>query len=328
MLQQRIESILKLGEKLNQTNEEFVAVVRRAEQENPWFTEEFIWLSISTIRTAFLDREKLEKFAEKYPETKEAKTVGLVLAGNIPLVGFHDILCGVLSGHFLRIKCSSKDTVLIKYVIDFLKNDNAELHNKIQISEQLKNCDAYIATGSNQSNVYFEQYFGRYPSILRKSRSSVAILTGQESEKDLKELGKDVHYYFGLGCRNVSKIFVPKGYNFVPLITAFKDFEYLENMHKYKNNLDYNLSLLLLNQTVYMSTKALLVIEKERTHAPISVLHYEYYAGQNDVEKSVKANQEIQAIVGNDYIPFGAAQQPAIDDFADGVDTMKFLCEL
>lgn len=244
------------------------------------------------------------------------------------MVGFHDVLCGVLSGHEINIKISSKDKVLMTFIINTLKESNPELNQKLRISEQLKNCEAYIATGSNQSNVYFEQYFGKYPSILRRSRSSVGIISGNETEQELKALGKDVHLYFGLGCRNVSKIYVPKGYDFIPLINALKDFEHLENMHKYKNNLDYNLSLLLLNQTVYMSTKAILLVENPQTHAPISVLNYAFYEDEKTIREEVKNNKEVQAIVSSKDIPFGAAQSPSLTDFADGVDTMAFLSGL
>lgn len=328
MLQQRIESLIKLKEKLHFDNETFVEVAQRAEAENPWFTKEFIELSVENICSSFLDENELIAFAGAYTPCNEVKNVGLVLAGNIPMVGFHDLLCGVLSGHRLHIKLSSKDKTLMTYIINELRAHNPELENLIQISETLKNCDAYIATGSNQSNVYFEQYFGKYPSILRKSRSSIAILTGKETTEELNELGNDVHLYFGLGCRNVSKIYVPKNYDFLPLITSFKKFEYLADMHKYKNNLDYNLSLLLLNQTVYMSTQALLVVENENTHAPISSLHYEFYSNEKDVRDQVANDIAIQAIVSSQDIPFGQAQSPSLTEFADGVDTMSFLSGL
>ncbi len=328
MLQQRIESLLKLKEKLTPDHSEFLDIARRAEIENPWFTHDFIILSLQSILKAYLEESKLSAFAGSYPEAAQSKKVGIVLAGNIPMVGFHDILCGALSGHYLNVKLSSKDKTLMSFIINELRNLNQEFEEKINISDTIKNCDAYIATGSNQSNVYFEQYFGKYPSILRKSRSSVAILTGDESEEELKALGKDVHLYFGLGCRNVSKVFVPKNYDFVPMIKAFKDFEHLADMHKYKNNLDYNLSLLLLNQKVYMSTQALLVVENQNIQAPISVLHYEHYDDADQLKSTLETDEEIQAIVGSEYVPFGSAQCPAIHDFADGVDTMNFLSSL
>lgn len=328
MLQQKIEALINLKEKLTFENPEFADIARRAEAENPWFTKEYIELSTKNIRNAFLDEDELIAFAGNYPLADVPKQVGIILAGNIPMVGFHDILCGVLSGHTLNIKLSSKDKTLITFIINELSNNNIDIKEQINIADQLKNCDAYIATGSNQSNVYFEQYFGKYPNILRKSRSSVGVLTGNESEDELKALGQDVHLYFGLGCRNVSKIYVPKDYDFVPLINAFKDFEYLADMHKYKNNLDYNLSLLLLNQKVYMSTQAILVVENENIHAPISVLNYEFYDNIDEVRAKVADNQEVQAIVSSKDIPFGSAQNPAINEFADGVDTMSFLSKL
>lgn len=328
MLRQRIEALLKLKEKLTFDYTPFADIARQAEAENPWFTREYIEQSVKGICNAFLDENELIAFAATYPEISNPKNIGIVLAGNIPMVGFHDIMCGILSGHNLHIKVSSKDKALITFIVNELSEYDSSIKERIHIAEKVNNCDAYIATGSNQSNIYFEQYFGKYPNILRKSRSSIAIIRGNESSDDLLELGKDVHFYFGLGCRNVSKVYVPRDYDFIPMIEAFKNFEYLADMHKYKNNLDYNLSLLLLNQKVYMSTQALLLIENENTHAPISVLHYEFYNDEQVVKESVNTNNEIQAIVGANEIPFGSAQQPAINDFADGVDTMKFLTEL
>ncbi len=328
MLQQRIESLLSLKEKLSFDHPEFAEVAQRAEAENPWFTKEFIALSAKNIRNAFLDENELIAFAGAYPEKKSNRNIGMVLAGNIPMVGFHDILCGVLSGHELSIKISSKDKTLISFIINELQKSNKQLEESISIEETVNNCDAYIATGSNQSNVYFEQYFGKYPNILRKSRSSIGIITGNESPEELSELAKDIHYYFGLGCRNISKIYVPTGYDFIPLINACKEFEYLADMHKYKNNLDYNLSLLLLNQKVYMSTQALLVVENENIQAPISVLNYEFYDNESTVREYLKDNTEIQAIVSSNDIPFGTAQSPTINSFADNVDTMDFLNSL
>jgi hypothetical protein len=328
MLQQRIQALLNLKETLRYEQEDFAKAAQRAEAENPWFTKEFIELSIKNIRDFFLDENELIAFAGTYSAAESAKTVGIVLAGNIPLVGMHDILCGVLSGHQLQIKVSSKDSVLMKFVINQLKNDNEEIAKKLSIVEQLSNCDAYIATGSNQSNVYFEQYFGKRPNILRKSRSSVALLTGDESKEELKALGEDIHYYFGLGCRNVSKLYVPKEYDFKPLIESMKAYEYLANMHKYKNNIDYNLSLLLLNQQMYMSTQSLLLVEKEETHAPISVVHYEFYDSVDELRNKLNQRDDIQALVSKQDIPFGAAQKPSLTDFADGVDTMDFLVNL
>jgi len=328
MLQQRIQALINLKEILSFDNKEFAAVAQRAEAENPWFTKEFIQRSVNNIRDSFLNENELIAFAGNYPVSETIKNVGIVLAGNIPMVGMHDILCGVLSGHQLQIKVSSKDSVLIKFVIHQLQEDNQEMAEKLSIVEKLSNCDAYIATGSNQSNVYFEQYFGKRPNILRKSRSSVAILDGTESEEELIALGEDIHYYFGLGCRNVSKIYVPISYDFKPLIESMKAYEYLANMHKYKNNIDYNLSLLLLNQQVYMSTQSLLLVEKESTHAAISVVHYEFYNSADEVRKTLNEREDVQAIVSHQDIPFGAAQKPSLTDFADGVDTMQFLTNL
>ena len=189
----------------------------------------------------------------------------------------------------------------------------------------LKGCDAYIATGSNNSSRYFEQYFGKYPHIIRKNRSSAAILTGKESAVELQKLSDDIHLYFGLGCRNVTKIFVPEGYDFVPLLAAFDTYKYFEDHHKYKNNYDYQLSILLLNNQFYMTNGSTLLTKNSSMFSPISQLYYETYSSSNEVESTLKNNPELQCLVGTHYIPFGQAQAPGLFDYADGVDTVQFL---
>jgi hypothetical protein len=189
----------------------------------------------------------------------------------------------------------------------------------------IKNCDAYIATGSNNSSRYFEYYFGKYPSIIRKNRTSVAILTGKENKEDLERLADDVYQYFGLGCRNVTKIFIPRNYDFIPLLNAFKKYDYLVDHHKYKNNYDYNLAIQILNKQYYMTNGSILLIENESPLSPISQLHYEYYDDEKEVLQKLKNDPTIQCIVSKDDIDFGGAQCPDICDYADGVDTMAFL---
>jgi hypothetical protein len=302
-----------------------------AEQKNPWFTPEFIERSVSEIANSFLNTHQLEEWTSKYdiPDEREnTKNIGIVMAGNIPMVGFHDMLCVFVSGHNATIKVSSKDDILIPALIRFLHINFPETERKIGIAEQLKGCDAYIATGGNQAATHFEYYFSKYPSIIRKNRTSVAILTGSESEEDLSKLSDDVHLYFGLGCRNVTKIYVPHGYDFINLIQAFNKYGHFIEHHRYKNNYDYQLSLLLLNNKPYMSSEGTLLTEEASIFSPLGMLYYEFYDNKEELTAQLKTKPEIQCIVGKGEIGIGEAQSPRLSDYADGVDTMAFLCGL
>jgi hypothetical protein len=192
----------------------------------------------------------------------------------------------------------------------------------------IKNCDAYIATGSNNSSRYFEYYFGKYPSIIRKNRTSVAILNGKESKEELERLSDDVYQYFGLGCRNVTKVYVPRNYDFVPLLGAFKKYDHLGDHHKYKNNYDYNLAIHILNNKYYMTNGSVILVENNSPFSPISQLHYEYYDDERQVMEELRDDSSIQCIVGEKNIDFGGAQCPQVCDYADGTDTMAFLMSL
>ena len=204
---------------------------------------------------------------------------------------------------------------------------NPKVAEYVAFKELLKGCDAYIATGSNNSARYFQSYFNKYPHIIRRNRTSVAILTGEETHKELEKLADDVHQYFGLGCRNVTKIYVPCGYDFTLLLNAFKKYSYLADFHKYKNNYDYQLALLILNKKYFMSNESILLVENESVFSPISQLNYEYYteipkAGINQPE------DEVQCVIGSSGLGFGIAQQPGLFDYADGIDTLQFLLTL
>lgn len=330
-LQQRILLLTKLGEYLSAGTDEWTGVKRQAEIQNPWFTREFIDLATDNIVCSFLQKEKLETWTNDYGLTEEhvhPKNVGVVMAGNIPMVGFHDFLCVFISGHRQTIKLSSKDEVLMKHIVKKMTEWNSETARLVLFAEMLKGCDAYIATGSNNSGRYFEYYFAKYPHIIRRNRTSVAVLTGNESAEELTLLADDIHLYFGLGCRNVTKIFVPAGYNFEPLIDTCKKYNYFFEMQKYRNNYDYQLALLLMNKVDYKSTGSLLLVENQNMFTPISVLNYEYYQEKNIILETLENNNDLQCIVGESGIPFGSAQVPALNDYADGVDTMHFLCNL
>jgi hypothetical protein len=250
------------------------------------------------------------------------------MAGNIPLVGFHDFLTVFISGHKQTIKLSGKDDVLLKHIVQQLQGWDAEVNDYIGFADMLKGCDAYIATGSNNSARYFEQYFSKYPSIIRRNRTSVAIIDGSETAAELDKLSDDVHLYFGLGCRNVTKIFVPKDYDFVPLLNSFDRYKYFADHNKYKNNYDYQLSIALMNNIYYMTNGSTLLIENEAVFSAISQLNYSFYDDAETVKKSLQNNQDIQCIVGHGHTDFGQAQQPGLFDYADGVDTMGFLLGL
>jgi hypothetical protein len=330
-LQQRIDLLQQLANYLSANGEAWQAVKLRAERENGWFTQEFIDLAINAIVTRFLNGDTLASFARKYnipPQPDHIKTVGVVMAGNIPLVGFHDWLCVFLSGHRQLIKASSKDAALIKHISAKIIEWNSQAAEFIQFADMLKGCDAYIATGSNNSARYFDYYFKKYPSIIRRNRTSVAVLTGHESAADLDRLSDDVYYYFGLGCRNVTKLYVPAGYDFVLLLQAFKKYSRFADHNKFRNNYDYQLALLLLNGRPYMTNDTILLTENESVFSPISQLHYEFYHDKNKVLQTLEGNADIQCIAGEGHLPFGHTQQPLLEDFADGVDTMAFLGKL
>jgi Acyl-CoA reductase (LuxC) len=330
-LQYRIDLLVRLGEYILSNHEPWQQAKEKAGYENGWFIPEFVDLATKNIVRSFLQKDILEKWSSNYKlQTTNYKpsTVGIVMAGNIPLVGFHDFLCVFISGHKAMIKLSSKDKLLIKHLAEKLGEWNTEINNLIQFSEMLKGCDAYIATGSNNSSRYFDYYFGKYPHIIRRNRTSVAILTGEETNEELEKLADDVYLYFGLGCRNVTKIYVPEEYDFIPLLEAFKKYNYLADHHKYKNNYDYNLALQILNKKYYMTNDSILLIEDPAIFSPISQLNYEFYEDKNKLMEKMAENTELQCIVGNGFTPFGKSQSPSINDYADGIDTLKFLSDL
>jgi hypothetical protein len=329
-IDERIGLLIKLGDYMNGNDEAWQATQYKAFSDNNWFVPEFVTLSISNIAQQFLQHEVLKKLAAEYnipAHAEHPKKVGIVMAGNIPLVGFHDVVCTFISGHRAILKPSSKDKALIEHLIKKMVEWNNKAALYLQISELLKGCDAYIATGGNNTGRYFEYYFRNYPTIIRKSRTSVAVLTGSETSYELERLADDVHQYFGLGCRNVTQLHVPKEYDFVPLLEAFRKYDWFSNHNKYKNNYDYNLAIHLLNNKYYMTNGSVLLVESEAPFAPISQLHYQYYEDLKKVENSLLNNDSIQCVVGRG-MPFGAAQCPSLTDFADGVDTMAFLKKL
>jgi hypothetical protein len=350
-LDQRIDLLAELGNYCISSDPAWIAAQRQAHAANGWFTPEFISLAIRGIAVQYLDKGKLQAWAGKYelPDQPAApRTIGLTMAGNIPLVGFHDFLSIFISGHHQLIKPSSRDEILIRQLLRHLLTIEPTAATYFGFADRLAGCDAYIATGSNNSARYFDYYFAKYPHIIRRNRTSVALLTGEESIQDLEALADDVYQYFGLGCRNVTQLYVPYNYDFLSLLQAFRKYNYLSRLTKYKHNYDYQLTLLILNKKAYMSNESILLAENDSPFSPISVLHYTYYRPGDPLPAALSGNNpDIQTIVGRS-IPdgpasdisdpdraasahltaFGQAQQPRLEDYADGIDTLKFLRDL
>ncbi|MEO7766246.1 MAG: acyl-CoA reductase [Ferruginibacter sp.] len=328
-LQNRIELLLHLKEYLEADNEEWQAVKLKATQHNGWFVPGFIDLSVKNIVDHFLEESQLRNWVNHYHLDDHiiSKNVGIVMAGNIPLVGFHDFLSVFISGHHQIIKLSAKDDILLKHLIQKLYDIEASMYHYVSFAPMLKGCDAYIATGSNNSARYFDFYFSKYPSIVRKNRTSVAIIKGDETVDELENLSDDIHSFFGLGCRNVTKIFVPEEYDFVPILKSFHRYAWFADHHKYKNNYDYNLSIQLMNSRFYMTNSSTLLVESESVFSPISQLNYSFYTNSDQLTRELRQSKEIQCIAGLDLL-LGDAQKPGVMDYADGIDTMQFLLTL
>lgn len=330
-LQQRIYLLSRLGDYILSNPPDWRQVVERAGYENGWFIPEFVDSAAQNIANSFLNSEKLAQWTDEnhVPDTPVSpKKTGIIMAGNIPLVGFHDWLSVFISGHYAVVKPSTRDSLLIKHLVQLIADWDPAAGTRTIFAELLKGCDAYIATGSNNSSRYFEYYFSKFPHIIRKNRTSVAILDGSENEKELEGLADDVYLYFGLGCRNITKIFVPEDYDFVPLLEAFKKYHFLADHHKYKNNFDYNLALHLLNKKFYMSNGSILLAEEPSLFSPISQLNYEFYSDADKLTESLRGSEQVQSITGKAFVSFGQSQFPGLSDFADGVNTLQFLSSI
>ncbi|MBS1529602.1 MAG: acyl-CoA reductase [Bacteroidetes bacterium] len=333
-----IDVFSTLGQQLCSPDGELSHIIQNECHYNAWFTPDNVEHAVQSIGR-MLNRNDLQTWLSKYPiEPHEAKNIGLVLAGNIPLVGFHDVLSVLVSGNIALIKASSQDSRLVMQVLKRLVAIEPAFAERFKFTGRLENFDAVIATGSNNTSRYFEYYFGKVPHIIRKNRNSIAVLTGKETDEQLKALGHDIFDYFGLGCRNVSKLFVPKGYNFEPFFEAIESYKNVIHHHKYNNNYDYNKSLYLVNRDKHLDNGFLLLKEDKGMTSPLAVLFYEYYESidsLSDLLENEKGN--IQCVVtaaaatattASAIVGFGQSQQPALWDYADGVDTMDFLTKL
>lgn len=337
-LRDRIAVLTQLGEHLIAGDEYLEALMHQTHYHNSWFTIDNQKQSIQAIAEYFLSPAKLNTWLANYTvsENIQSKRVGIIMAGNIPLVGFHDWLCVFVSGHKAKIKLSDKDPYLLPHLLKLMTGIDERVADYYELSNPLKDFEAVIATGSNNSARYFETYFSKYSHIIRKNRNGVAVLKGTETEEELKALGDDVFNYFGLGCRNVSKLYVPEGYDFDPLLEALHEYRQIILNTKYKNNFDYNYALYIMNKEVFKANGCILIREDEAIPSRISSLHYETYTNLEVLESKLSNKMnEIQCIIAQNgalqkhhSFSFGQAQQPELWHYADGVDTMTFLLDL
>ena len=316
--------------KCNATSyEQFNSAIQREIFHNGWHTEELVRISLINL-AQWLNEETLENWLASYPYHEKKKTIAVIMAGNIPLVGFHDFMCVLFSGYSIQIKLSSEDNRLFHFIYEILVKIDARFADKIQIADgKLASFDAVIATGGSASLLHFQSYFSKVPHIFRGNRSSVAILTGKETNEELCALGEDIFLYFGRGCRNVSHLLLPKGFllnTFFEQIISYSD---VINNKKYGNNYDYHKTIHLMNLEVFLDNNFVLFKESNILHAPIGMINYHYYANSTDIaEYLAKHQEEIQCIVGENHKIFGSTQEPKIDEYADNINTMDWLHNL
>lgn len=345
-MEKRVQAFLKLndflsdflGERKNNSyktkHQQLDELIKETFSYNGWFTNENVKKALTGI-TLLLEPIKLKEFVAEIKEPKTPKTIAVIMAGNIPAVGFHDFMCVLLSGNKILIKPSSDDKILITFFAEFLMEVEPLFKNRILFTEgRLMSFDAVIATGSNNSALYFEKYFGKYPHIIRKNRTSVAVLAGNETTEQLNLLGNDIFNYYGLGCRNVSKLYVPKGYNFNVFYESIFSFADVTQNKKYANNHEYNRAIYLLNQEKFLDNNFLIVKESKSLHSPIAVLFYEEYESLQEVSKTLEGlKEELQCVVSNTElsikpVSLGKSQAPTVFDFADNINTLYFLNKL
>lgn len=336
----KILGLVKLGEFItgflqkdekdyNKLDENLAALIKRSELENPWFTKENQYYNLEQWAGLFT-RQNITDWLAKYQLSNDPKRVGLILAGNIPLVGFHDVISVLLSNHIPVIKLSSKDRLVLPFLLQLWQGFS---DNKIEyeIVERLENYDAVIATGSNNTARYLEYYFKNSLSIIRKNRTSVAVLRGDETDEELQLLADDIFRYFGLGCRNVTRILIPKDFKLDRLFENFINYKEIINHNKYANNYDYNRAVYLLNQDLFWDNNFVMMKEEQQLFSPLSVINFSRYENAEEINQFLEDNKnDIQAIVakpelGLSSVRFGQTQNPSLDTYADNVDTMAFL---
>ncbi len=351
LLKDRIRAFVKLGDFLGQFTpgkivkndsvlhndlffDAFKTQIKRAQEFNGWFTEDNILYAFSNW-SKLLNYNDLKKWTSFYElENNPANKVAIIMAGNIPLVGFHDFLSVLISGNKVIVKQSSNDRHFLPLIAKYLEKTEPDFKEKIEFTDKkLEKFNAVIATGSNNTARYFEYYFGKHPNIIRKNRNSIAVITGEESQIDLKNLGEDIFRYFGLGCRSVAKIFVPRGYNFDLLFQAIYPYKNIIEYKKYENNYDYNKAVYLMSHFKIIENGFIMLKEDASYASPIASLFYEYYEDLDKLKMKLEQDKEsIQCIVGKsgieNMVKFGETQKPQLTDYADGVDTLEFLQKL
>ncbi len=314
------------------TKDEYEALQTLVDRQiafNGWFIAENVRQSLTALGS-MLTEEKLTNWTKDYGYSTSPKSVALIMAGNIPLVGFHDFLCVLISGNTAVCKLSSDDKTLLPALVEHLITFVPALKERIVLTTgRIEQMEAVIATGSDNSLKYFEQYFGKYPHIFRGNRTSLAVLTGEETKEEIERLGTDIFSYFGLGCRNVSHVLFPKEFEISRFFEGIFPFSNVINNNKYGNNYDYNKAVYLMNRVDLLDNNFVLIRETEELFSPLAMVNYHFYETQDEVNEYISLHQEkIQVVVGKEYTPFGKAQSPELDDYADGVDTMKWLSEL
>ncbi len=324
-----IDSLVHVGTLLNESNEALKSVILKTYVKNNWLTESNYWKSIGYWKEA-LTKESLSAFVKPYQYSINPRKVGIIMAGNIPLVGFHDLICVLLSGNKAIIKPSSEDEHVIKEIVNILIDHHKEFDTLITVVDKLTNIEAAIATGSNNSFKYFEYYFKDIPNLLRKNRKSLAILSGNETDEELELLSNDVFEYFGLGCRNVSLILLPQDMDITRVIDNFEKHNNLKNHNKFANNYTYHRAILLMNNEQHLDNGFALYKHRKDLNAPLACINYAHYNSLEEIEQFLdQNNQEIQCIVGNSStyskVNLGNAQTPNLQDFADDINTLEFL---
>jgi len=342
-LSERIDALSFLGKELNnfinqlktsEVEEKYLGLFTAVEQSfyhNGWFTKAEVMRAIHGI-SLFLNDKELKNWVCDYDElfhNSSEKSIGIVMAGNIPLVGFHDLLSVLIAGFNSQVKMATDDKLLLPAILDLLENDFPELNNHVKLVERLVDFDAVIATGSNNTARYFESYFSRVPNIIRKNRTSVAVLNGEETKEELELLGSDIFQFYGLGCRNVSKVYIPEEFNTDRLFEALIPQQGVTESKKYMNNYMYHQTLFLMNDDSILDNGFIVFKEDKSLHSPLGVLFIERYSEFHKLEEELtKLKEQIQCIVGKGYLEFGKAQCPRLIDYADGVNTLFFLAQL
>ena len=320
------------GFELGLTKDEFeqmIVLINRQVSHNGWFTPDNVRKSLRSLGE-MLEAEKLNAWVSDYAYSAAPKRVGLIMAGNIPLVGFHDFLCVLVSGNIAVCKLSSTDKNLLPALASLLAKFLPEIGTRIEfVTGKIGPLDGVIATGSNNSLKYFEQYFGKYPNIFRKNRTSIGVIDGSETPEDFERFGEDIFSYFGLGCRNVSHLMIPDDFELNRFFEGIFSYSEVVHNNKYGNNYDYNKTVYLMNQLPLLDNNFVLLRESDELFSPLAMIHYQRYASTEEVENYLqKHNEDVQVVVGKNYTPFGIAQNPSLTDYADGVDVMEWLSKL